>query len=37
MPMNVLKKSVIRAAQASFLAADEKTHLVESLTQELDL
>ncbi len=37
MPMNVLKKSVIRAAQASFLAADEKTRLVESLTQELDL
>jgi adenosine deaminase len=37
MPMNVLKKSVIRAAQASFLGNDEKTRLVESLKQELEL
>jgi adenosine deaminase len=37
MPMNVLKKSVIRAAQASFLGDDEKTELVESLKLEMKL
>jgi adenosine deaminase len=37
MPINILKKSVIRAAQASFLADDEKVKLVESLKLELKL
>jgi adenosine deaminase len=37
MPMIVLKQSVLRAAQASFLADDEKTKLVESLKQEMKL
>ena len=37
MPMNVLKQSVIRAAQAAFLTDDEKTKLVESLKQEMKL
>ena len=37
MPMSVLKKSVIRAAEASFLNNEEKAKLVESLKQEMNL
>ena len=37
MPMNVLKKSVLLAAQATFLTDDEKTKLVELLKQEMKL
>jgi len=37
MPMSVLKKSVIRAAEASFLNNEEKAKLVESLKQEMHL
>jgi len=36
-PMDALKKSVLFAAQASFLKDDEKAKLVESLKQELNL
>ncbi len=36
-PMDALKKSVLLAAQASFLKDDEKAKLVESLKQELKL
>ena len=36
-PMDTLKRSVIKAAQASFLKDDEKAKLVESLKQELKL
>ncbi len=36
-PMSVLKQSVLRAAQASFLNDDEKTQLVDSIKKELKL
>lgn len=36
-PLDTLKQSVIKAAQASFLKDDEKAKLVESLKQELKL
>ncbi len=37
MPVNVLKQSILRAAQASFLNDDEKIKLVNSLKQEMKL
>jgi adenosine deaminase len=37
MPMSELKQSVLRAAQASFLNDDEKTRLIDSLKQEMNL
>jgi adenosine deaminase len=37
MPINLLKQSVLRAAQASFLDEDEKKQFVESIKKELKL
>jgi adenosine deaminase len=37
MPVNALKQSILRAAQASFLDDDEKIKLVNSLKQEMKL
>jgi adenosine deaminase len=37
MPISGLKRSVLRAAQASFLGEDEKTKLLDSLREELNL
>jgi adenosine deaminase len=36
-PINVLKQSVLRAAQASFLPEDEKKQFVEAIQKELKL